>query len=60
MKKEPIKVCVVNQTENAYHIKFPNLKIPVKVNEHLYHKMLHSPEYQFRSSNAVVKQSYSA
>ncbi len=60
MKKQPIEVRLVNQRGNVYHIKFPNLEIPVKVNEHLYHKMLHSSEYQFRSSNAVVKQSYSA
>ena len=46
MKKQPIEVRLVNQEGNVYHIKFPNLEIPVKVNEHLYYKMLHSPEYQ--------------
>lgn len=60
MKKEPIKVCVVNQTENAYHIKFPNLEIPVKVNEQLYLKMLHRPDYQFRSTSSAARTSYSA
>ncbi|APY07787.1 hypothetical protein BWZ20_05510 [Winogradskyella sp. J14-2] len=60
MKKQPIEVRLVSKKGNAYLIKFPNLEIPVKVNEHLYYKMLHSPEYQFRFSNAVAKQPHLA
>ena len=60
MKKEPIKVSIVSQRGDVYQIQFPNLKIPVMVNEHLYNKMLHSPDYQFSSSNTIVKQTYSA
>ncbi len=60
MKKEPIKVKIVSQNEGVYQIQFPNLKIPVKVNENLFCKMLHSPDYQFSSTNARVKQNYSA
>jgi len=60
MKNKPIKVKLINQEGNVYHIKFPNLEVPVKVNKHLYRKMLYSPDYQFWSTNANVRQSFSA
>lgn len=49
MEKEPVKVSLVGKGENNfYKIKFPNLKIPVNVNEELYRKMLHSHLYEFK------------
>lgn len=60
MKVKPIEVKIVGQEEGSYQIKFPHLSVPVKVNEQLYYKMLHSPDYLFRSSNTGTKQSYSA
>lgn len=60
MKKRPIKVKIVGQNNGFYQIQFPNLLVPVTVNEQLYHKMLHSSDYQFSSANAAVKQSFSA
>ncbi len=48
MKKEPVKVSLIERgNDNLYKIKFPNLKIPVEVNEELYQKMLHSNQYRF-------------
>lgn len=59
MKIKPIKVRIVGRMGDIYQIQFPNLKIPVTVNENLYNKMLHSSEYQFISSNTDIKQTYS-
>ena len=52
MKKEPVKVSLIRKETNGnYKIKFPNLKIPVHVNEELYEKMLHSNQYAFENQN---------
>jgi len=49
MKKEPVKVSLLGRGKNNfYQIKFPNLQIPVNVNEELYRKMLHSNQYEFK------------
>ena len=58
MKKKPVKVSLIGRgTDNYYQIKFPNLKIPVNVNEELYHKMLRSKQYEFASGpEGLVKQ----
>lgn len=49
MEKEPVKVSLIGKGENNfYKIKFPNLQIPVNVNEELYRKMLHSNQYEFK------------
>ena len=48
MKNKPVKVSLIGKgDDNLYKIKFPNLRIPVNVNEELYRKMLHSSEYEF-------------
>lgn len=48
MKKEPVKVSLIGKRDdNYYKIKFPNLQIPVNVNEELYLKMLQSSQYEF-------------
>lgn len=55
MKKKPVKVRLIGKKANSYQIKFPNLQIPVEVNENLYKKMLRSSEYQFKNPAKVVK-----
>jgi len=60
MKKKPIKVQLVGKKANSYQIKFPNLQIPVEVNETLYQKMLHSNEYQFKNPANKVSRTNSA
>ncbi len=56
MKKKPVKVRLIEKNGNSYQIQFPNLKIPVTVDENLYNKMLHSTEYEFSNGNAKVKE----
>ena len=56
MKKKPVKVRLIEKNGDSYQIQFPNLKIPVTVDENLYNKMLHSTEYEFSKPNARVKQ----
>ena len=53
MNKKPIRVKLVGKQKDHYKIAFPNLKIPVEVDENLYRKMLHSPEYQFLGSSSI-------
>lgn len=55
MKKKPVKVKLIGKKENSYQIQFPNLKIPVNVDETVYHKMLHSKEYEFGHSSPMMK-----
>lgn len=55
MKKKPVKVRLIGKNGKSYQIRFPNLKIPVTVNENLYFKMLHSKEYEFSNSHVRVK-----
>jgi hypothetical protein len=53
MKKEPVKVSLIGKVNDGfYQIKFPNLEIPVTVNEELYRKMLHSDQFEFRPKNS--------
>lgn len=47
MEKTPIQVRLVGRHEGFYNIQFPNLKIPVQVNDDLYERMLKSCEYRF-------------
>ena len=48
MEKQPVKVSVIGKGKNNYYrIKFPNLQVPINVNEELYQKMLRSQEYRF-------------
>ncbi|GAB1857184.1 hypothetical protein MHTCC0001_20200 [Flavobacteriaceae bacterium MHTCC 0001] len=60
MEKDPVKVHLIGKKGKKYQIKFPNLEIPVTVNETLYTKMLHSAEYQFSNSTSTVSQATSA
>jgi hypothetical protein len=58
MKNQPVKVIVIGKEANCYKIKFPNLQIPVTVNESLYHKMLRSNEFEIEKG--VLQSSLSA
>ncbi len=60
MKKKPVKVQLVGKNNNRYQIKFPNLEVPIEVNEHLYSKMLYSDQYQFRNSTGNTGKVYSS
>lgn len=60
MRKKPVKVKLIGKKGNSFEIQFPNLKIPVKVDENIYNKMLHSSEYDFIPSNSAIKRTYSA
>lgn len=61
MKKKPVKVKLIEKKGNSYQIRFPNLKVPVTVDENLYNKMLHSTAYEFSQPNARInRHSYSA
>lgn len=61
MKKEPVKVSLIEKgNDNLYKIKFPNLQIPVEVNEELFEKMLHSSQYQFVGRVTSVSKQHSA
>ncbi|ALJ04651.1 hypothetical protein APS56_05665 [Pseudalgibacter alginicilyticus] len=54
MERQPVKVQLIKKVGNHYHIKFPNLKIPVTVNKQLYHKMRHSSAYHFNSDKNII------
>ncbi|TNJ43125.1 hypothetical protein KFZ70_11390 [Tamlana fucoidanivorans] len=60
MEKKPIVVQLVGQDQQHYLIKFPNLEIPVKVNQNLFMKMKFSQEYLFSNLNTTVSHSNSA
>ncbi|WP_370476730.1 hypothetical protein [Tamlana flava] len=47
MEGKPVKVQLIGKEKDYYLIKFPNLKVPVKVNDNLYTKMKHSRDYLF-------------
>ncbi|SHJ81329.1 hypothetical protein SAMN04487911_14016 [Arenibacter nanhaiticus] len=47
MNKKQIMVKLLGKEKGYYKIAFPNLKIPVEVDENLYRKMRHSREFQF-------------
>ncbi|RAV28654.1 hypothetical protein [Sinomicrobium soli] len=58
MEKKPVQVQLVGKEGDRYKIRFPHLKIPVTVNENLYHQMLNSDEYRFTSLNSSAKNAY--
>ena len=60
MEGKPIKIQLVRKEGSDYQIKFPYLKVPVTVNEQLYLKMLHSPDYSFTNPTASVARIRSA
>ena len=61
MKKKPIKVRLIGKKGDSYQIQFPDLAIPVNVDETVYQKMLHSKEYEFGHSFTKEKRpTYSA
>ena len=45
METKPISVKLIGKKNGYYQIAFPNLEIPVEVDETLYHKMKDSPLY---------------
>lgn len=60
MKKKPVEVQLIGKEKQYFLIKFPDLKIPVKVNHNLYTKMKHSQEYVFSNLNKKGFNSHSA
>ncbi|XCF05537.1 hypothetical protein ABI125_12475 [Tamlana crocina] len=60
MEKTPVSVQLIGKEKEYYLIKFPNLKIPVKVNHNLYTKMKHSKDYLFLEQNKERFKSNSA
>lgn len=50
MEKKPIAVKLIGKKQEYYQIQFPNLQIPVQVNDDLYRRMRKSEQYQFVSS----------
>lgn len=48
MEKTPITVKLIGKNQEYYQIQFPNLQIPVQVNDDLYKK---SEQYQFIGSS---------
>jgi len=59
MNEKPMKVKLVGKDKNYYKIAFPNLKIPVEVDENLYRKMRKSPEYKFLDEEMELNLTYS-
>jgi len=56
MEKGPINVQLIGKENGYYLIKFPNLKVPVKVNHNLLTKMKHSSDYMFlETKNMAIK-----
>ncbi|AYN68246.1 hypothetical protein D1013_13100 [Euzebyella marina] len=56
MKNKPVKVSLIGKSaDNTYQIQFPNLKVPVNVNEDLYRRMKHSSRYEFVNSGINKK-----
>ncbi|GGX15972.1 hypothetical protein [Aquimarina muelleri] len=51
MKKLPVEVRLIGRKNKYYQIEFPNVAVPVEVNEELYKKMLESPVFKFIASN---------
>ena len=47
MEETPLKVQLIGKDEDDYFICFPDLDIPVKVNQNLYLKMKQSHDYRF-------------
>ena len=45
METKPISVKLVGKKKGYYQIAFPNLEIPVEVDETLYQRMKYSSEY---------------
>lgn len=45
--KERTRVKFLGKKDSEYKIKFPNLRVPVIVNEYYYRKMRNSDEYMF-------------
>jgi len=60
MKKLPVKIKLIGKEGDLYKIQFPNLQIPVTVNESLYQKMLHSSDYEIERPERFKKSSVSA
>ncbi|MFL1011341.1 hypothetical protein [Flavisericum labens] len=60
MEKEPTEVHLIGKEGDDYLIQFPNLKVPVKVNNNLYIKMKHSRDYVFSNSGNVQYKTHSA
>ena len=51
MDTKPISVKLVGKKKGYYQIAFPNLEIPVEVDETLYHRMKYSSQYAFTENS---------
>lgn len=60
MEKKPVEVKLIGKENKYYLIEFPNLKVPVKVNQNLFSKMMHSQEYLFLNTSSKEQKVYSA
>lgn len=45
MTKTPLRIRVMGKKDHHYQLKFPNIGIPVQVNEELFHRMEESEIY---------------
>ncbi|UOB19202.1 hypothetical protein [Abyssalbus ytuae] len=45
MKEKPVKLRLVEVKNGNYKLKYPNLSVPVEMNEHLFQKFLKSKDY---------------
>lgn len=43
--EKPIKLRLVEVNNGKYFLKYPNLSVPIEMNEHLFTKFLSSEEY---------------
>ena len=60
MENKPIHVQLVGREKESFLIKFPNLKVPVKVNQNLFTKMKHSQTYVFSNARHKYRNTHSA
>jgi hypothetical protein len=60
MEKKPIHVQLLGKEQESFLIKFPNLQVPVKVNQKLFTKMKHSQAYVFSNDRNMHISAYSA
>jgi len=51
MEKTPIAVKLIGKNREYYQIQFPNLQIPVQVDNDLYKRMRNSEQYLFIGSS---------
>ncbi|RNL91456.1 hypothetical protein ED312_04615 [Sinomicrobium pectinilyticum] len=58
MEKELVNVKLVGKKGDRYEILFPNLNVPVSINENLYRKMQKSTMFRFNQTASPIENSY--